>query len=230
MWIKIQNSLKRHPDVVQAVAAIVQTLIALVMMVALIQSCQQMRLAERALVLSQQQFESTVAPVVSVRNGGETITFENRGAIPVSNVEVAGILVAGFVHDGTNYAMKFSFMDVSTHAIHEGALRNGEKATFSVAPVLKQNIAAFRSEEFYKGLDGEALGIILRYRRKADMAPFHRLLVTRLLKDQNGKERLLPFETEHASVAGGGVGNSAWSFNPKPDLQKKLKELGHQYE
>ena len=63
------------------------------------------------------------------------------------------------------------------------------------------------------------------------MAPYYKLLITRLNKNEpKGEEFFFPQEPEQTQVGSGGLGKPVSSVKLRADVEKKLGELGLKYE
>lgn len=224
-----------------AFLTLVQTIIALFMLWTLVQSREQMRLAQQSLDLSRKQFESTIEPVISVTSDGEQVHIENLGTIPVSRIEITGILQAAYVRG----CMKASSMDVNPRPISEEVLLGGAQTHFPIQPLI-DSLSHVRPSGDEK-IDADAYGMVFCYRRAVDMKPFYQLFVilhdsqltpvgyldplhVNLTSGEGSQTMILPSSPSFPSaffVASPGGAN--WVAGIRKDIETKLEEMGHKY-
>jgi hypothetical protein len=231
LWHELESK-----DRINVVLTVIQTVIAALMLGALFQSCQQTRQAERSLALSQKQFESTITPVIGFEishddKNNDTIQIENRGIIPVSLIEVTGFLHTAYANESScNPVMGPYRLDLQHRTIHEGVLSQSEKARFSIKKLTEGDSGIF--ETAGGPYVFETLGIIIKYRRNADMTPSLQLYGLQIMRNSPSEPPAMLVDLLRVStIASGGKDDCQPERYRKlqRDLEKKLDEMGVSY-
>ncbi len=230
LWHDVESK-----DRITVSLTMVQTVIAALMLGALFQSCLQTRQAERSLALSQKQFESTITPVIELaisdQDKKDKIQIQNRGIIPVSHIEIAGVLHTAYVNESScNPVMHPYHLDVNHQTIHEGLLSQGEKVTFSVAKLMEDDNGIF--EVAGGPYVFETLGIIIKYRRNADLTPFLKLYGLQIMRNSPSEAPAMLVDLFKVStIAAGAIDDCQPERyrNLQKDLEKKLDEMAVSY-
>jgi len=158
--------LKRHSELVQLIAAIVQTVVAISMLLSLWQ-------AQAELTLTKQQIASTVLPELdidamqqSISNEWVTvITFSNQGAVEVGDVMLVGELEAT-CSIGSSQAWTHGY--TRTNRVVTDVLAEGESATYKYVPTRQVAVSDPGSMNMN--------GLVFRYRRTADQHSYYHLV------------------------------------------------------
>jgi hypothetical protein len=155
--------MKSLPSWLDRHAPSLQTLIAALMLVTLIQNCRTLSLTQRQFEQTQRQFESTIEPVLDYQITPDGILhINNQGSIPILNLELAGFISITFPDN-----RKLCAYSHTRSAIFTNQIDPAKSAKIDLSKQLLINPPKGpNSEEFHC--------LVFRYRRPADMKPFLR--------------------------------------------------------
>ncbi len=152
----------------------VQTVIAVVMTWSLIQGCKAMHESHRTLLLTQQQFESTIEPVLDVSYGdgptnGIIVTLKNVGTVKISDLRLIASACVFFNSDSQITNNQVSMLS----ELLADTLANKQSITYDFGKQKAENMVIFRNG----GELVRAACYVLRYRRSVDMKPKFKLIM-----------------------------------------------------
>jgi hypothetical protein len=212
-------------DRIQAICAVVQTAVFCIMVYTVFQTQAQVRQASDSLDLSkkqfdlaQKQFEATIEPVIEISNSGSHLFIENRGTIPVSNIEISGVFHAVYTSQSGGQPLKIhrSYLDRDRKpSIFNGRFVSG---MFTNAPI---DFSLPPSEKLQVDpMEVEIIGFIVSYRRSVDMKPYGYLHLVMVMGDP---PKVVPLD----SIWSGPTGpHSIYDYVMlRQDIEQELKKL-----
>ena len=167
MAMKIKEWILTNSGIIQAIATVVQTVIAALMLWTLIQSAE-------GLSVTRRQLESSIEPVLDMTMFGSKLRLTNTGSVDIVKLNVIGGIGAHF--DTTT--QKLSDYQVS-HAVV--SLFNVIKVGETIEIDLSQYLTPTAYPKPPEAIDVYCLA--LQYRRSADMKPFTRFVPFTVGKD-----------------------------------------------
>jgi len=190
------------------------------------------RHSESQFELASKQFEATIEPVVSISGYQQVLTIENRGTIPISKIELAGLLHASFSRSNMTPYMVRSEVYGNPYSICDSTLISGAKTNCSIPSML---MYSFGQQEWIdaRKSQSEYLGVVICYRRSVDMKAFYKLTLFELLPlDNTPTSTFILFERDpsHSIIVGGGLGETAdLAVGIRTIMETKLDESHLRY-
>ena len=174
MALKLQQWFSDNTDFVQAVAAAIQTIIAGLMLWTLFQTRQTLDIAKL-------QLEATIEPVLSPVMFGNIIRLTNEGAIDVTRVSLTAV-IAGWFDINTGRVSEYQV------ARTQKTLTNSLCSEGSLDIDLKSHLIPLPTDSKKDATTGMTVcGLVLTYRRTADMKTFTTFLPFSMSKDRAAK-------------------------------------------
>ncbi|MCX6033226.1 MAG: hypothetical protein NT169_28575 [Chloroflexi bacterium] len=196
MFKQAKDWVSHNSDFIQAITAIIQTIIAVLLLWTLIQSAQTLSITKR-------QLEASIEPVLDTAMFGSKLQLVNTGSIDIRNLEEIAEISGHFdlaTQEISDYQIVHSRLPVHD-AIKAGATF---EIDLSQRLVVKPEVKSAESINVYC--------LVLRYRRAADMKPFIKLIPFQVGQDSKTQtaDIFMPLFPSAGSAEGAIIRNGPW--------------------